>query len=307
MWTGFEVEKLPCGIRQKSTSYRAKAIAFSPDGKLFATADRDHTLSLFSAEGNQLAQLKGHSDCVRSVAFSPDGKLLASGSWDRTVKIWVVATRNVVRTLASQPEPVDAVAFSPDGKLLAIGTGDWRTDKPGEVELWDPGTGKHIRNAWHSPRDVKALAFSPDGKRLAVAHAAGAVAIVSVDLPTPQMSGADMHLARGNDGAVFAVVGPPVPIASLSCPTGATAVAFSPDGKILAAGQWNGKLRLWDAATLAPLVSRPIPAHGEMIFDLAFAPGGKNIATASKDGTVRVWKVAALTTDRSESDDRIGP
>jgi WD40 repeat protein len=94
-----------------------------------------------------------------------------------------------------------------------------------------------------------------------------------------------------------AVVGTDAPLgtfASLSCPTGATAVAFSPDGKILAAGQWNGKIRLWDAATLAPWVSSPIPAHSDMIFDPAFSPDGKHIATPSKDGTVKIWSPDGL-------------
>ena len=195
-----------------------------------------------------------------------------------------MVTRQVVHTLAPRQEPVNAVAFSPDGKLLAMGTGDWRTENPAEVELWDPTSGKHVSNAWHSPREVKALAFSPDGKRLAIAHAAartagaaGAVAIVGVGSPA-------------NPGG------------SLSCPTGATAVAFSPDGRIVAAGQWNGKIRLWDAATLAPLVSRPIPAHGDMIFDLAVAPDGKHIATASKDGTVKIWSLDTLRQVARESD-----
>ncbi len=272
----FEVERLPKSGTKPGSSYGASAIAFAPDGKLFATADWDHTVSLWDAEGNALAILKGHSDGVRAVAFSPDGKLLASGSWDKTVKIWNVASQQVVHSLPPQPEPVNAVAFSPDGKLLAIGTGDWRTENPGEVELFDPATGKHVSNAWHSPREVKALAFSPDGKRLAIAHAA------------PRTD------PRGGAVAVVGVGSPAEPGGPLTCPTGATSVAFSPDGKILSAGLWNGRIRLWDATTLHPLVPPRVPAHSAMIFDLVFAPDGKHIATASKDGTVKIWSLEAL-------------
>src|SRR5271166_4885864 len=179
-----------------------------------------------------------------------------------------VVTRQVVHTLPPQQEPVNAVAFSPDGKLLAIGTGDWRTENPGEVELWDPASGKHISNAWHSPRDVKALAFAPDGKRLAIAHAAARTA--------------------GGAGAV-AIVGvlTSAPGGSLSCPTGATARGLSPDGRIVAAGQWNGKIRLWDADTLTPLISRPIPAHGDMISTWPSLPTASTSPRRARTGRSR--------------------
>jgi hypothetical protein len=158
-----------------------------------------------------------------------------------------VVTRQVVHTLPPQQEPVNAVAFSPDGKLLAIGSGDWRTENPG---------------------DVKALAFSPDGKRLAIAHAAARTA--------------------GGAGAV-AILGvlTAAPGGSLSCPTGATAVGFSPDGRIVAAGQWNGKIRLWDAATLAPLISRPIPAHGDMISTWPSLPTASTSPRRARTGRSR--------------------
>jgi WD40 repeat protein len=272
----WEVANLPGGGRGLHQLSPAGAIAFSPDGRLFATANGNHTVGLFAAEGDQVALLKGHTDTVRAVAFSPDSRWVASGSWDKTVRIWEVATHRLVSSIAAQQEPVNAVAFSPDGKLLATGTGDWQTERSGEVRLWDPRTGKLVQTVIVTPRDVKSIAFSPDGRKLAIACGAseGGVAVVRLDV-------------RARDVLVE-------PVARLNCPTGATAVGFSHDGGLLLAGQWNGKLAIWDAASLAPVTPVPVSVHSGMIFDLALSPDGKHVATAGKDGTVKIWSIDEL-------------
>lgn len=69
------------------------SVAFSPDGKLLASASDDKTVKLCDvASGECIRTLQGHTEGVSSVAFGPDGKLLASGSYDNTVKLWDVPT-----------------------------------------------------------------------------------------------------------------------------------------------------------------------------------------------------------------------
>ena len=143
-------------------------MAFSPDGRLLATAGSDGTARLWDpATGEHLRTLTGHTDRVMGVAFSPDGRLLATGGDDGTARLWDPATGEHLRTLTGHTDAVRGVAFSPDGRLLATGGDD------GTARLWDPATGEHRRTLTGHARQVLGVAFSPDGRLLATAGGDG--------------------------------------------------------------------------------------------------------------------------------------
>jgi WD40 repeat protein len=114
---------------------RVVNIAFSPDGKLLATAstEGDTPVKLWDvAARREIATL--HTGWVWGLGFSPDSKTLATSGVDTTIQLWDVALRQVVTTLTGHTGPIDEVAFSPDGNTLASAS----VDKT--VRLWRAAT-----------------------------------------------------------------------------------------------------------------------------------------------------------------------
>ena len=278
-------------------------------------------------------RLDGHTNEISRLVVTPDGKHLASASFDRTVRLWptvaptagkaevvldedtrkreaqrlgkkeptknpgvTVETQTACGVLEGHKDWVYGLGISGDGKRLVSG------DAASNVIVWDVASRKPVAK-WtgHSWNWVVAASLSPDGKRALVSEKR--YKRDDWDIPAPALKLWDA--TNGKETLdVLKVQFPKFNATDRSyggaqmwgkfVAAGLIATAFSPDGKLIAAGQGgetsSGKVHLLDAAT-GKLV-RDVSDHKEGVTDLLFSSDGKFLISAGRDTTVRICQVA---------------
>jgi WD40 repeat protein len=242
-------------------------VAYSPDGKLLATAGtNDRQIRLWDAvTGRMLASTPGE----HAIVFTPGGERLFHAGGDVNAKARVL---DIVHR-KEEPSLIPAVnsqslAMSPDGRAFAMDL--WSAKPPHEVAAYDAATGRIRLRLGSHQGPVGAVRYSPDGKVIATA---GDEAVIRLwDAATGKLlRRLDGHKAVKGDYQNM------------------LAIAFSPDSKQLVSGGADKAVRLWDVGTGKEL--RRFGVHKGCVLCVAFTPDGKHVLTGGFDEPLRLWDV----------------
>lgn len=289
------------------------AMAFSPDGAVLAVAGH-HEIILHKTDGSGIvARLAGDSPRLESVAFSNDGALVVACGGATSefgeIQVWDVAKRELVRSIKASNDSFFGATLSPDKLRVAAGCADKL------VRVFTLADSREIMRCDNHLDWVFGAAFTNDGQRLATVSRDKAAKLI--DIKTGQLID-DINrprdpllcLARHPKDDLVATGGTEGKIRLFKMePRGGRlsegddkensfvrefehmaspihAIAFSPDGALIACGGGSGEVRLFKTENGQRLAQ--IKGDRGPVFALAFTADGKQLAVSGYDGRIRL-------------------
>ncbi|XP_011484331.1 telomerase protein component 1 [Oryzias latipes] len=210
-----------------------------------------------AAESSELVStFSSRPSCV---VLSPDGQMVVVGTGQGTLHIINTQTGQEVKSLVSSCDGISSCVFLKDGQLAT-------TSFDGRMELWDVENGCRTALITCHTNTITGSDITPDRKHLAT---------VSLDFTLKMWSSKCQE------------------VASLSSSSPLNCVTFDPEGRLLAAGCWNGNVIMWN--WLQNKVQKLLCGHQRSVHSLSFFPSSSMLCSGSVSGEVRVWSVPTST------------
>ena len=204
----------------KGHTSRVIALAFSPQGDRLVSGGRDSTAIIWDLESQSaIYRLRGHRDDVYSVGFTPDGSRVVTGSYDKTLRLWNAENGLLLKEMAGHTDRIRSISIS--GLSIAS------ADKNGEIRLWHSMTGALLKVLPQKSGEI--IRFSPNGRLLLSSCGSSSCAD-------------NQHVYDVTSGKKL--------MSYEKLGSSVIALAFSPDGKLVATGGGdNHEIHVWDPTT----------------------------------------------------------
>lgn len=248
-------------------------IATSPtDSTRFATADSQGKIKIWQLNPENKTQqlvhtMSSHKEAINHLQYSWDGKILASASVDNTIKIWDIASNELITTLkAPQGQArlelgINSIAFSQDRNLLVSGNEDHT------LQIWDLTNNSLVST--HQEHGDRINTITINRKKKIIASAGDDQTIKIWNFQGELLQTIEAHNLSIN------------------------ALQFTNDGTILASASSDNTLKLWSVQSSEKIEPQPLQilsGHQNGITSLVFSKDGKLLVSGSGDRTIKLWQ-----------------
>ncbi|CAE6474075.1 unnamed protein product [Rhizoctonia solani] len=283
-------------------------LRYSPNGTCIAFCCNDNTIRVWNVQNGQLelGPLEGPGTAVQSIGYSPDGAYLASGSDNGTICIWNTQSGAPILEQSDTDEIIISIEYSPEGARIAAAT------RSG-VFIHDALSGQLLLGPLNGHTDWLTFArFSPDGAQVLSGSPDQYMYVWDVQNrsrgphrhekrtkgtpPLRRLPDDSQNDTCPNNARAYT---PPTPGRELVTTNprlghheAVSSAVFSPDGKQIMSGSWDGAICAWDSQTgrmtLGPLTLKGPPTDSE-VTSVDYSPEGTFIVSGSFDCAIRVW------------------
>lgn len=259
---------------------RINYLLLSPDGQQIISASNDRTIKIWRAPHSAqwgdmpvsetarttLAKAQvGHTKPITALAITPDGQHVISASRDKTLKIWALASGQLLQSLTGHTGSITALAV---GQQI-ISASDDKT-----IKVWDLASGDCLHTLTGHTGCVNTVAVTSDGQRIVSASDDKTIKVWRAGMPVWDMTaGCHLHTLTDHTDAV-------------------NMVAITPDGQRIVSASDDKTIKVWDMTTGHHL--HTLTGHTRSVDTVIVTPDGQRIISVSAgDKSVKVWDLAS--------------